>query len=120
MDNLYYKVKLYLEANSKSVDEFSKLPKTIKLEDHNDGKGATITFWNVDGLDKPTDSQLNAFDEQASKLNNNSEAIYNRLKEYPEIGDVIDAIFKKEAGNSSEFDSLVTARNEIKSKYPKE
>lgn len=43
----------------------------------------------------------------------------NRLNEYPKIGDVIDALFKKEAGDSSEWDALVTSRTNIKNKYPK-
>ena len=49
------------------------------------------------------------------------EATYDqkRQREYPKIGDVIDALFKKEAGDSSEWDALVTSRTNIKNKYPK-
>lgn len=43
----------------------------------------------------------------------------NRLHEYPKVGDVIDALFKKEAGDSSEWDALVTSRTNTKNKYPK-
>ena len=43
----------------------------------------------------------------------------NRRREYPKIGDVIDALFKKEAGNSTEWDALVTSRANTKTKYPK-
>ena len=43
----------------------------------------------------------------------------NRLREYPKIGDVIDALFKKEAGNSTEWDALATSRANTKTKYPK-
>ena len=42
-----------------------------------------------------------------------------REREYPKVGDVIDALFKKEAGDSSEWDALVTSRANIKTKYPK-
>lgn len=42
-----------------------------------------------------------------------------RLREYPKIGDVIDALFKKEAGDSSEWNALVTSRTNTKNKYPK-
>ncbi len=45
---------------------------------------------------------------------------YKRQTEYPNIGDVIDALFKKEAGDSSEFDALATSRQLIKTKYSKE
>ena len=45
----------------------------------------------------------------------------DRLSEYPTIGDVIDAILKKEAdSDSSELASIMTARDAIKKKYPKE
>ena len=43
----------------------------------------------------------------------------NRRREYPKVGDVIDALFKKEAGNSTEWDALVTSRANTKTKYPK-
>ena len=42
-----------------------------------------------------------------------------RVREYPQLGDVIDALFKKEAGDSSEWDALVTSRANTKTKYPK-
>ena len=45
---------------------------------------------------------------------------YKRENEYPKIGDVIDAIFKKENGDSTEFDALATSREAIKTKYAKE
>ena len=81
----------------------------------------TITYWNEASLGKakPTDEQLNALESQATTLENNSIAIYNRLKEYPSLGDVVDAIFKKEAGDSTEFDALATKRTTIKNKYTK-
>tara|TARA_R100000781_G_C3990813_1_gene96865 strand:- start:138 stop:452 length:315 start_codon:yes stop_codon:yes gene_type:complete len=42
-----------------------------------------------------------------------------RKKEYPSYGDVIDALFKKEAGDSTEWDALATDRQAVKDKYPK-
>jgi len=42
-----------------------------------------------------------------------------RKKEYPSYGDVIDALFKKESGDSTEWDALSTDRQAIKNKYPK-
>ena len=56
MENLYYKTKLYLEANSKTESEFDS---NIVLQ--NDGAGDYIKTWNVSGVAKPSDSQLNAF-----------------------------------------------------------
>ena len=42
-----------------------------------------------------------------------------RKKEYPSYGDVIAALFKKEAGDSTEWDTLATDRQAVKEKYPK-
>ena len=85
-----------------------------------DGK-ATIVFWS-DTIEKskPTEEQLNALDSQADTLQNNKVSIDARLSEYPSIGDMIDAICKKEAGDSTEFDLLETKRQATKTKYPKE
>jgi len=43
-----------------------------------------------------------------------------RLAEYPSLGDVVDAICKMNAGDSTEYDLLETKREVIKAKYPKE
>ena len=43
-----------------------------------------------------------------------------RQREYPKVGDVIDAIFKKEAGDSTEWDTMVTERQSIKDANPKD
>ena len=43
-----------------------------------------------------------------------------RKLEYPTVGDMVDALVKKEAGSSTEWDELVTARAAVKTKYPKE
>ena len=51
VDNLYYKIKLYLEANSKTEAEFGS---NIVLQ--NDTGTDYIKTWNVSGVTKPTDS----------------------------------------------------------------
>jgi len=43
-----------------------------------------------------------------------------RSLEYPALGDVIDALIKKEGGDSTEWDAIVVARAATKTKYPKE
>ena len=43
-----------------------------------------------------------------------------RILEYPSLGDVIDALVKKEGGDSTEWDAIVTAREAVKTKHPKE
>ena len=89
MSNLHYKVKLYLEANSKTESEFDS---NILLQD--DGSGGYIKTWNVSGVAKPTDSQLNALDSNATKELNNVGIRKTRKKSYGDIGDQLDEIYK--------------------------
>ena len=42
-----------------------------------------------------------------------------RQREYPSVGDMIDALVKKEAGDSTEWEALHSQRQAIKAKYPK-
>jgi len=90
MVNLYYKVKLYLEANSKTESEFSN----IELQDNSDDNGAYIKKWNVSGVDKPTDSQLNALASNATKELNNAGVRNTRKTAYGKIGDQLDLLYK--------------------------
>jgi hypothetical protein len=89
VDNLYYKTKLYLEANSKTEAEFDS---NILLQD--DGSGAYIKIWNVSGLAKPSDSQLNALDSNATKELNNAGIRNTRRIAYGKIGDQLDLLYK--------------------------
>ena len=59
---LYTKVKLYLEANSKTWDAEQH---NIEMRDEGLGDGMYIHSWNVDGLDKPTDSQIASYETAA-------------------------------------------------------
>tara|TARA_R100000329_G_scaffold5868_5_gene7534 strand:- start:3390 stop:3689 length:300 start_codon:yes stop_codon:yes gene_type:complete len=59
MATLYTKIKLYLEANSKTWDDDN-----IILE--NNGDGDYIKTWNVTGLDKPSDEQLTSYETAAN------------------------------------------------------
>ena len=89
MDNLYYKVKLYLEDNSKTESEFDS---NITLQ--NDGAGDYIHTWNVSGVAKPTDSQLNALATNATKELNNAVIRNTRKNSYGSIGDQLDLLYK--------------------------
>lgn len=91
MDNLYYKVKLYLEANGKTESEFDN---NIELRNDSDGNGDYIKTWSVSGVAKPTDSQLNALATNATKEYNNSIIRQTRKKSYGSIGDQLDLLYK--------------------------
>jgi hypothetical protein len=42
----------------------------------------------------------------------------HRKLEYPTLGDMVDALVKKEGGSSTEWDALVTKRAAVKTKWP--
>ena len=107
MDNLYYKIKLYLEANSKTESEFSN----IKLR--NDGSGDYIHTWDVSGVAKPTDSQLNALATNATKEYNNVGVRATRKEAYGDIGEQLDEIYK-------DIDAWKARIKKIKDDNPKE
>ena len=67
MTQLYTKVKLYLEANSKTISEFDN---NIRLQ--NDTGTDYIKTWNVSGLAKPTDNQLATYESAATTEENNN------------------------------------------------
>ena len=76
MENLHWKVKQYLEANSKTESELF----SDKISLHDDGDGPYIKTWNVSGLAQPTDSQLNALATNATKEYNNAVVRSTRKK----------------------------------------
>lgn len=109
MDNLYLKTKLYLEANGKTVAEFNN--NNIVLQ--NDGSGDYIHTWNVSGVSKPTDNQLNALASNATKELNNHVIRKTRRKSYGDIGEQLDEIYK-------DIDAWKARIKKIKDDNPKE
>ena len=105
---LYTKVKLYLEANSKTWDAEQG---NIILQ--NDGSGDYIKTWSVSGVTKPTDSQLNALATNATKENNNAVIKDTRKKSYGDIGEQLDEIYK-------DIDAWKARIKKIKDDNPKE
>ena len=79
-----------------------------------DGQGAYIKEWNVEGVAKPTDAQLDALSSQATILENNAIAVANRQKEYGTPEQMIEYI------TENGLDAWQTKVQEIKTKYPKE
>ena len=103
MTNLYLKIVAYLNKHPKE--------KEVSLQD--DGQGAYIKEWNVEGVDKPTDAQLDALSSQVTTLKNNAIAVANRQKEYGLVEKQIEFITEK---GLEEWKANVQA---IKAKYPK-
>lgn len=105
MSNLANKIKVYLGKTPDFLEE-------VILQD--DGQGAYIKEWNVDGVAKPTDAQLDALSSQATTLENNAIAVANRQKEYGSLAEQLEYI------TENGLDAWQTKVQEIKTKYPKE
>ena len=75
MAMLYTKVKLYLEANSKTWEAERK---NIFLQDDMvDGvSNPYIKEWNVSGLSKPTDDQIASYEDAANTKEERSEKVH--------------------------------------------
>ena len=105
MEELSSKIELYVGSKVNFLND-------VILQD--DGQGAYIKEWNVDGVAKPTDAQLDALSSQATTLENNAIAVANRQKEYGSIASQIEFITEKG------LEAWKTNVQSIKTKYPKE
>ena len=110
MASLHTKIKLYLEANSKTEAELY----SDNIELQNDGSGNYIKVWNVSGLAQPTDEQLNALESQADELEALNQVYANRQSEYPSIQDLVVALY-----DTDDKAAIEAKRAEVKAKYPK-
>ena len=92
MASLSTKVRLYCEANSK-VANFG-LEGNVVLQNDSDGKGDYIKSWSVDGLTKPTDSQLASYETAGNTEEKNNTVRATRKAAYGDIGVQLDEIYK--------------------------
>ena len=88
MAQLKAKIKLYLEANSKTWDNTK-----VSLQNDSDGKGDYISFWSYD-IAKPTDEQLASYNSAATTEENNNVIRGTRRSAYGDIGDQLDLLYK--------------------------
>ena len=95
---LYYKVKLYLEANSKTWDAEKN---NIVLQ--NDGSGDYIHTWNVSGLNKPTDSQLASYETAGNTAETNARIDKTRRSQYGSWQEQMEMIYKDQKNGTSTF-----------------
>ena len=112
MTQFYTKVKLYLEANSKTWEaEQDK----IKLQD--DGNGVFIRTWNVNGLAKPTDEQIASYETAANTAETAQGVLSKRAREYPTWQDQMDMQYKDLLNGTTTWKDAVA---KVKSDNPKE
>ena len=105
-DNFDYNLKAYIGRMPNFLTEV-----TIEYN----GTTPTITFWDATALGKakPTISQLNALDTEATALENEDKVRYARKMAYGEIGEQLDEIYK-------DIDAWKTRIKKIKDDNPKE
>ena len=111
MTQLYTKVKLYLEANSKTWEVEKD---NIILNNDSDGNGDYIHTWNVSGLAKPTDEQLATYESSGNDEEALNVILNNRKNEYPYMEDQLDDIYH------NGIDGWKATIKVTKDKYPKE
>jgi len=111
MASLATKIKLYCEANSKTVSFGSE--GNVHIQDDSNGQGPYIKTWGVSGLDKPTDSQLASYENAGNTEESNNTVRSTRKKLYGDIGDQLDEIYK-------DIDAWKARIKKIKDDNPKE
>ena len=86
MASLYTKVKLYIEANSKTWD-------STKVSLENNGSGDYIKNWTY-SFSKPTDSQIASYETAGNTEENNNTIRSTSRVAYGSIGDQLDLLYK--------------------------
>ena len=107
MANLNTKIKLYLEANSKTWDDTK-----VSLQDNSDGNGVFIASWDYD-IAQPTAEQIELYETAGNTEEALQVVLSNRAKDYPSIADQLDKIYHS---GIDEWKKVIKA---TKDKYPK-
>ena len=104
--SLKYKIIAYLDRTPDFRDE-------VKLQ--NDGNGDYIAEWNISSEKaKPTDEQLNAFESDATKLENNNQVVATRKSLYGTPEEQLEILVEQGV------DKLIERNTKIKTDNPKE
>jgi hypothetical protein len=106
MANLSIKIKLYANREVNFL-------KDVILQDNSDGQGAYIKEWNLN-IPKPTMTQLDAFEAQATTYENNQKIIATRKSLYGAWEKQLEEIY------DNGMDSWKARIAQIKADNPKE
>ena len=98
MAQLHTKVKLYLEANSKTWDNIK-----VSLQDNSDGNGAFIASWSYDRLAQPTAEQLASYETAANAAEANAVIDATRQTQYLSWQQQMEMIYKDQKNNTTTF-----------------
>ena len=112
MSTLDKKVIAYLGRTPDFLNE-------VKLQDDMiDGvSNPYIIEWNVEGVAKPTDAQLDALSSQATTLENNAKIDEKRRKEYLSWQEQMEMIYKDQKNGTTTFKDHC---DKVRSDNPKE
>ena len=113
MVDLSWKIRKYLENNSK-VYETERNSGNFSIVNLSDGNGDFIETWNVSGVSKPTDDQLNALESEATKLKNNNQVVATRKSLYGTPEEQLEILVEQGV------DKLIERNTKIKTDNPKE
>ena len=105
MSTLAKKIQVYLDRKPDFKSE-------VILQ--NDTGTDYIKEWNVDGVAKPTDEQLNAFESEATKLENNNQVVATRKSLYGTPEEQLEILVEQGV------DKLIERNTKIKTDNPKE
>ena len=92
------KLKLYLEANSKTFDRAK-----VSLQDNSDGNGAFIVDWNYDGLEKPTAEQIASYETAGNAAEANAVIDATRRTQYLSWQQQMEMIYKDQKNGTTTF-----------------
>ena len=87
MASLSSKIKQYASSNGVASVDFMT---DVLLQDDSNGQGPYIKEWNISGLAKPTDEQLNAVDSAADLSERQAAVRSARKQAYGDLGSQLD------------------------------
>ena len=100
MATLFTKIKLYLEANSKTWEAEKD---NIILHNHGTGEGDYIHTWNVSGLDKPNDSKIAEYETAGNAAEANAAIDATRRTQYLSWQQQMEMIYKDQKNGTTTF-----------------
>ena len=113
MAQLQTKVKLYLEANSKTWEAEQE---NIILQNDSDGNGDYVHTFNVSGLTKPTDEQIASYETAGNAAEANAAIDATRRTQYLSWQQQMEMIYKDQKNGTTTFKNHC---DKVRSENPK-
>jgi len=113
MAQLQTKVKLYLEANSKTWEAEQE---NIILQNDSDGNGDYVHTFNVSGLTKPTDEQIASYETAGNAAEANAVIDATRRTQYLSWQQQMEMIYKDQKNGTTTFKNHC---DKVRSENPK-